>query len=112
MQWLTLLASTSASTKNLVQKRTKEKFPVDPVTSSEPALDKKEQSPAVKMELPRPDAAHTEALLPPSAETENCATGLCCRGQTESSAASSRMKRWPHSVLQGHTHLSRRLPKV
>lgn len=54
-----------ASTKNLVQKRTKERFPVDPVTSCEPALDSKEQ-------IPPP---HTEALLPPSAQTENCTAG-------------------------------------
>lgn len=76
----TLLLSTAASAKNPVQKRTKEKFPVDPVTSSEPALHSKEQ-------IPPP---HAEAPLPPSAETENCTAGLCCRAQTEHCACGRR----------------------
>lgn len=67
---------TSASAKSLVQKRTKEKFPVDIVTASKPVLDKEEQLPEVKMELPSTETIDTEALPPSSAEAENSTQGL------------------------------------
>lgn len=78
-----LLFLSSASTKNPVQKRTKEKFPIDVVTSSQPEMDHKEQVPEMKMDVPPPQSAHTEALPPPSAETENFTPGLGSRGQRD-----------------------------
>lgn len=72
--------SSSASTKNPVQKRTREKFPIDVVTSSQLVMDQKEPLPGMKMDVPAPQPAHTEAHLPPSAETENFTPGLCFKG--------------------------------
>lgn len=46
-------------------------------------MDQTELVPEKKVDVPPPQSAHTEALLPPSAETENFTPGLCPRGQTD-----------------------------
>lgn len=71
-QFLTL-----ESKKNLIQKRKKEKLPVDIVPSSEPTLDKCEQVAAVEMDLSPTETADTEAPFPPPAKAVNSTQGLC-----------------------------------
>lgn len=70
---------TSESKKDLIQKRKKEKLPVDIVPSSEPTLDKCEQVAAVEMDLSPTETANTEAPLPPPAKAVNSTQGLCTR---------------------------------
>lgn len=69
------------SKKNLIQKRKKEKLPVDIIPSSEQTLDKGEQVVAVEMDITNTKTADPDAQTPPTAEAVSSTQGLCLRGQ-------------------------------
>lgn len=70
--------------KNPIQKRKKEKLPVDIIPSSEEMmLVKGEQVVAVVMDVTHPKTAEPEADIRPSAEALNATQGLCIQSQKQ-----------------------------
>lgn len=68
------------SKKNLIQKRKKEKLPVDIIPPSEHIVGKGEQVVALDMDIRDAKSAEPEAQTLPTPETLSSTQGLCIRG--------------------------------